>query len=196
MLHTMKATEDVCIDAFGKPIDLKGCLKVGPGMVAERGRKPDWKRILVKFEHVPSNCTNIQWAKMYMYLDNRLTETQDQPNVMQLQVHQVKLKELWRESQDSYQLSGVPWTQQSSDALMDHPIAVVSIFKGRPSGYIEFDITEAAHNWKAGQPNYGVMISAVNEVERKLSTWFFSHRHNEHRYHPFMTVFQDLPNGS
>lgn len=64
---------------------------------------------------------------------------------------------------------------------------IVIIFTGRPSGYIEFDITEAAHNWKAGQPNYGVVILAVNEDIPGRDTSFYSHRHSEHQ--PFMTVF-------
>ena len=50
------------------------------------------------------------------------------------------------------------------------PMDIVTIFTGRPSGYVEFDSTEAALNWKAGEPNYGVMLLAVNEdVHRRES---------------------------
>ena len=70
------------------------------------------------------------------------------------------------------------------------PMDIVTTFTGRPSGYIQFDITEAAHNWKAGEPNYGVVLLAVNEDvhgRESRDTRFYSHRHGEHQ--PFMTVF-------
>jgi hypothetical protein len=70
---------------------------------------------------------------------------------------------------------------------MEHPMDIVTIFTGRPSGYVEFDITEAAGNWKAGEPNYGVVLSAVNEDVCGRDTRFYSHRHSE--YQPFMAVF-------
>ena len=108
-----------------------------------------------------------------------------------LQVHQVK--EPWRESEATRddRLTGVPWSKpylglDGSDAVK-HPMAIVTIFTGRPSGYIEFDITEAARNWKEGQPNYGVVILATNEDVCGCDTRFYSHRHGKHQ--PFMTVF-------
>ena len=123
-----------------------------------------------------------------------------------MQVHQVKKP--WNESQATrdYRLSkvygtdgaeavGVPWSKpyldlDGSDA-MEHPMDIVTIFTGRPSGYVEFDITEAALNWKAGEPNYGVVLLAVNEDVHRRDTRFYSHRHSEHQ--PFMTVFSAHP---
>ena len=154
------------------------------------------KRTLVKFDDIPSSCTTIHWAKMYLYFwyshkasFNTISEAPYIPRP--LQVHQVK--EPWKESQATreYRLSGVSWSKpylglDESDA-MEHPVDIVTIFTGRPSGYIEFDITEAARNWKAGEPNYGVVLLAVNEDVYGRDTRFYSHRHSEHQ--PFMTVF-------
>ena len=64
---------------------------------------------------------------------------------------------------------------------------VVAFFRGRPLGYVEFDITEAARNWKAGEPNCGVVLLAVNEDVGGSEIRFYSHRHTNPEYHPFMT---------
>ena len=157
------------------------------------------KRTLVKFDNMPSSCTNIQcmqWAKMYLYYwyshKASFDTVSEAPYIPRpLQVNQVK--EPWREKQATRdnRLSGVPWNKpylglDGSDA-MDHQTDIVTIFTGRPSGYIEFDITETARNWKEGQPNYGVVVSVVNEDVCGRDTRFYSHRHSE--YQPLMTVF-------
>ena len=189
ILYTMKATEDVFLEQENNQSHYDF-------LIVSSHVGYSKKRTLVKFEDIPSNCTAIHWAKMYLYFwyshkasFNTISEAPYIPRP--LQVHQVK--EPWKESQATreYRLSGVSWSKpylglDESDA-MEHPVDIVTIFTGRPSGYIEFDITEAARNWKAGEPNYGVVLLAVNEDVYGRDTRFYSHRHSEHQ--PFMTVF-------
>jgi hypothetical protein len=197
ILYTMKATEDVLLEGENNHVD-------GDILVVSSPWGYPKIRTLVRFDDIPSNCTTIHWAKMYLYFfcysrwhisfDTvpTLLVNREAPYIPRpLQVHQVK--EPWKESQatSDYRLSGVPWSKpylglDGSDA-MEHPMNIVTIFTGRPFGYVEFDITEAALNWKAGEPNYGVVLSAVNEDVCGCDTRFYSHRHSEHQ--PFMTVF-------
>ena len=66
---------------------------------------------------------------------------------------------------------------------------VVTVYTGRPSGYMEFDITQAAKNWRSGQPNYRVGISVTNEQIFGREARFYSHeRGNDWRIHPMMSV--------
>ena len=189
ILYTMKATEDAFLERENNQIRYD-FLIVGNHVGFPK------KRTLVKFEDIPSSCTNIQWAKMYLYYwyshKASFQTVSRAPYIPRpLQVHQVK--EAWQESQATrdHRLSGVPWSSpylglDGSDA-MENPLDIVTIFTGRPSGYVEFDITEAARNWKLGQPNYGVVILSINEDVCGRDTRFYSHRHSEHQ--PFMTVF-------
>ena len=45
----------------------------------------------------------------------------------------------------------------------DCPTGHTIIHTWRPSGYVEIDITSAVQDWKAGKPNYGLLIWATNE---------------------------------
>ena len=150
----------------------------------------------MKFEDIPPTCKNIQWAKMYLYFWYAHKASFQTVNLAPyiprpLQVHQVK--EQWKESEATrdHRLSAAPWSRpylglNGADAV-EHPMDTVTVFTGRPSGYVEFDITEAARNWKNGQPNYGVVILAINEdTSQGRDIRFYSHRHGE--YQPFMTV--------
>ena len=199
ILYTMNATEDVFLERensqFWQSLHTTGIfLIVGSSWTYPHDPKT---RTLVKFDDIPSSCTNIQWAKMYLYFCHSIKAVYSTSEGLYtprpLQVHQVK--EPWKESQvtNDYRLSGIPWSKSylgvdGSDA-MEHPMDIVTIFPGRPFGYVEFDITEAACKWKAGEPNYGVVLLAVNEDVCGPGITFFSHRNANPEYHPFMTVF-------
>ena len=156
------------------------------------------KRTLVKFEDIPPNCKSIQWAKMYLYIWNShsvgFRSVNDVPYITRpLEVRQVKKS--WQEKQatrDS-RLSGVPWsTPYLNIAGLDarkRPLDTVTVFTGRPSGYIEFDITKAARKWLSGHSNNGVVISATNEDVVGHDSRFYSHEHSNS--HPIMSVLCD-----
>ena len=59
----------------------------------------------------------------------------------------------------------------------------------RPSGYIEFDITEAMRNWQYGDPNYGVLLRATNENDIGRDVRFYSNANKHH--HAYVTVLCD-----
>ena len=110
-----------------------------------------------------------------------------------LKVNQIR--KYWRENtatRDNSQ-SNIEWSVpylglDGSDAVAS-VLDVVTVYTGRPAGYMEFDITQAAKNWLLGQPNYGVVISATNEQIHGREARFYSREHgNNWRLHPIMSV--------
>ena len=156
------------------------------------------KRSLVKFEDIPSNCKSIKWAKMYLYFwyshKASFRSVSEVPYIPRpLEVRQVKKS--WEENQATRdnRLIGVPWNSAYLDTTgsdtKKHPLDTVTIFTGRPAGYIEFDVTKAARRWLSGQSNNGVLISASNENDLGREARFYSRERATNR--PLMAVLCD-----
>lgn len=191
ILYRMNATDDVFVYNGGNQ-DHFDFLIVGnhPGYPL--------KRTLVKFENIPYACKSVLWAKMYLYFwySHKASFRSDQsvPYIPRpLQVNQIR--KYWKENTATRYNSepGVKWSVPylglgGSDAVAS-VLDVVTVYTGRPSGYMEFDITQAAKNWRSGQPNYGVVISATNEQKFGREARFYSReRGNDWRTHPMMSV--------
>ena len=158
------------------------------------------KRFLIQFENLPSSCKSIKWAKMYLYFYyahmasfHTVKESPDIPRT--LRVHQVKKE--WNETQatSALRLRSVSWSAaylalDGKDACSKFQDEV-TVYTGRPSGYMEFDITEAVRNWGKGEPNYGLLVMAKNEQEVGRDLRFFSREHADHTKHPFVHVLSD-----
>ena len=155
------------------------------------------KRFLIQFENLPSKCKPVKCAKMYLFFFyahkasfNTVRECPDIPRA--LRVHQVKKE--WSEAQatSALRLPSVPWSapylsldgRDADSKFQDE----VTVHTGRPSGYIEFDITEAVRNWRKGDPNYGLLVVAKNEQEVGRDLRFFSREHADRSRHPFVNV--------
>ncbi len=154
------------------------------------GKHPQYpkKRFLIEFENLPSRgCKFVKWAKMYVYFwyahKASWQSVQSVPYIERdLAVHQVKKP--WKEYEVTSinSQSGAPWSQpylalDDSDAAT-YSQDTVTIFTGRPAGYVEFDITEAMRNWKNGQPNYGLLVWATNEDVDGRDLRFYSRNNN------------------
>ena len=61
----------------------------------------------------------------------------------------------------------------------------------RPSGFMEFDITEAMRNWQNGDPNYGVLLMATNESDLGRDIRFYSNAEADTTRHAFVNVLCD-----
>ena len=165
ILHLMNATADVIVYDGSNQNNLNFLIV---------GNHPGYplKRSLVKFEDIPSDCTNIKWAKMYLYFwyshKASFRSDSDVPYIPRpLQVRQVKKSWLENQATRDNRLTGVRWKSEYLDITgpdaKKRPLDTVTIFTGRPGGYIEFDITKAARSWISGQKNNGLVISAENE---------------------------------
>lgn len=163
------------------------------------GKHPGYskKRFLIQFQDLPQ-CSRVQWAKMYLnfwYAHKASWQSvQSAPYIPRsLQVHQVK--KYWSESQATtyYRWGTTRWNSpyaalDGSDAAR-YTQDVVTIFTGRPGGWVEFDVTEAVRNWKAGNPNYGLLVWATNENRDGRDLRFYSREKSGSE--PFITVLCD-----
>ena len=188
--------ETVCNLAATKDVWLEGGNKNSYNFLIV-GKHPQFpkKRFLIQFEDIPSTCRHIQWAKMYLYFwyahKASWQSIQTVPYISrQLRVHQVKKS--WSESQatTTYRSTGQRWSRSylaldGTDAVAT-PQGDVVMYPGQPSRYVEFDITEAAKNWKSGDQNNGLLVWATNENEEGRDLRFYSRERTTQR--PFMTI--------
>jgi hypothetical protein len=160
------------------------------------------KRSLLQFQDLSWNCTHIKWAKMYVYFayshKPSFHSVKQSPYISRpLQVHQVKQQ--WSETQATsvYRLTGKEWNKpwlalDGSDAdphgLLCEP---VTLYTYRPSGFMEFDITEAMRNWQNGDPNYGVLLRATNENDLGRDVRFYSNAEGDRSRHAYVNVLCD-----
>ena len=69
--------------------------------------------------------------------------------------------------------------------------SLLSAYDFRPSGFMEFDITEAMRNWRNGDPNYGVLLMATNENDLGRDIRFYSNADSDSTRHAFVNVLCD-----
>ena len=196
-LYVLKVVKDVALVTQSTNFDNLPFLLVSghPGYLNARS--------LVQFEALPDACqsSKIKFAKMYLYYLNTRKSRWRHPSTRTpfipryLLVHLVK--KYWREIQatSSVRYSGANWTSpwlglDGTDAKKApqewNPVTIVP---GRPTGFVEFDITSAVRSWSSGVPNYGVVIQAVNEQEAGIGIRFASNSYKDPKMHPFATVF-------
>ena len=158
------------------------------------------KRSLVQFEDLPRACeaSRIYSAKMYLYYVyahkaswHSLKQTPFIPRY--LQVHLVKKS--WREDQATrrWRFKGARWSSEwlrldGTDAEAAPQCGTVTFFPLRPSGFMEFDVTNAVKSWRHGVPNYGLLIRATNELDRGRSIRFASNAMRDRSKHAFILV--------
>ena len=158
------------------------------------------KRSLVQFEDLPSSCPskNVTSAKMYLYYiyshKPSFMSAKRVPFIPRyLQVHLVKKP--WNESQatSTMRLRGIPWSSpwlalDGTDAEATPQQGTVTMFPYRPSGFVEFDVTDAVTDWSSGVPNNGLLIRATNELVLGRSNRFASNGNSDSSKHAFVIV--------
>ena len=191
IVYKLRVTQDTWIESSTRNYNYYGF------MIA--GYHPQYpkKRFLIQFESLPSACSHVEWAKMYLYFilaykTSWHTPAQAPYISRTLQVHQVQKE--WDETQTTslYRLTGNQWSQQylaldGTDAS-PHALDDVTLFTARPPGFMEFDITEAVRNWQAGDDNYGVLVWATNENDAGRDLRFASKSNSDTTRHGFVNV--------
>ena len=163
------------------------------------GKHPEWpkKRSLVKFQNVPSACKRVNRATMYLYYDYSskptwMSVTKAPFITRTIQAHRV-LK-YWKETEATTRkrYSVFSWHREylgldDTDAN-DYPTGEVTIYFGRPKGFVGIEVTSAVKDWKVGKPNYGLLIWATNEDQDGRDTRFFSKSHSDSSKHPYIAL--------
>lgn len=158
------------------------------------------KRSLLQFEDLPSNCTTLHWAKMYLYYV--YSHKASSQSVQQAPFISRKLKvnpviKDWEENQatSTFRKTGVPWSKPYLDLngvdAKKKAVGSATIYTSRPRGFVEFDITRAIRRWKKEHPNYGVVIWATNEDTPGRDIRFASNASSDKTTHAYVNVFCD-----
>jgi len=189
--YTLNVVEDVWIERSTSNYNHYRYLIVGkhPGYPI--------KRSLVKFQDVPNSCNVVNHAMMYLYYwyshKASWQSTAQAPFITRtIQAHRVYKP--WKESEASTIKRGRRsyWSQpylglDDTDAN-DCPTGEVKIYADRPTGFVEVDVTSAMKDWKAGKPNYGLLLLATNEDVDGRDTRFASKTDTDPKKHPYIKV--------
>ena len=190
--YRLKVVEDVTLEQGSKNFNYLKYLIVG--------LHPDYpkKRSLLKFEDVPRACGVVNSAKMYLYYQyshkaSFYTDAQVPFFSRTIQAHRV-LKS-WKETQatSTKRYSGAYWNTQwlgldNIDAKHSSTGSQVTIHPRQEKGFVSIDVTSAVKEWKAGHPNYGVVIWATNEYRAGRGTRFASKSESDSSKHPYIVV--------
>ena len=190
-LYRLNVVEDVSLERSSRNYNYLRWLIVGNHVNYPK------KRSLIRFEDVPSNCINVNHAMMYIYYHyshkaSWYTVSQSPFITRTIQAHRV-LKS-WKETQatstrrDSTTLWGQPYLGLGNTDANDSPTGQTTIYAGRPSGFVEIEVTSAVRDWKAGGPNYGLLLWATNENQIGRDTRFYSKSHSESSKHPYVQI--------
>ena len=193
-VYKLSVTQDVWLESGNRNYNNYEYL-----IVSKIPRYPN-KRSLVQFEDLPSSCPskNVTSAKMYLYYiyshKPSFMSAKSVPFIPRyLQVHLVKKP--WNESQttSTMRLRGIPWSSpwlalDGTDAEATPQQGTVTMFPYRPSGFVEFDVTDAVTNWSSGVPNNGLLIRATNELVLGRSNRFASNGNSDTSKHAYVLV--------
>lgn len=190
-LYKLKVVEDVWLEQSTKNYNSYQWLIVGNHIQYPK------KRSLLRFEDTPSDCKSVNQAMMYLYYSyshkaSRLSVNQAPFITRKIQAHRV-LKS-WKETEatTTNRYNGASWQKvylglDNTDAD-SHPTGKTTIYAGRPSGFVEIDVTLAVKYWSAGKPNYGLLIWATNEDKYGRDTRFFSKSNGDSSTHPYIVI--------
>ena len=126
------------------------------------------KRFLVQFEDIPVSCKRLISAKMHVYFLWGQFSPTNLPRT--LQVHQIisswietQVSTTYRQTSPTSLLWSQPYLGLDDKDAVWYSQSSFTIYPNQPDSYVSFDITEAARNWKQGDPNNGVLVWATNE---------------------------------
>lgn len=155
------------------------------------------KRSLLKFENVPRACETVNFATTYLYYaysSKPTWLTDDQAPFINRIIQAHRVLKYWKETEatTTKRYSGASWHKaylglNDIDAN-DCPTGETTIYTNRPAGFVEIEVTSAVKNWKAGKPNYGLLIRATNEDQDGRDTRFYSKSYSDSSKHPYILI--------
>ena len=190
-LYKLKVVEDVWLEQSTR--NYNGY----PWLIVGKHTEYPKKRSLLRFEDIPSDCKRVNQAMMYLYYSyshkpSWISVNQAPFITRTVQAHRV-LKS-WKETEatTTKRYNGASWKQpylglDNSDAD-SRPSGKTTIYAGRPSGFVEIDVSLAVKYWSVGKPNYGLLIWATNEDKYGRDTRFFSKSNKDSSTHPYIMI--------
>ena len=155
------------------------------------------KRSLLRFEDVPSECSSINHAMMYIYYDRSHKPSfynVDQAPFITRTIQAHRVLKSWKETQatstkrNSYSNWHTAWLGLNGIDATSCPTGQTTIYASRPRGFVEIEVTSAVEAWKSGSPNYGVVIWATNENTEGRDTRFASNADSDSSRHAYIVL--------
>ena len=146
------------------------------------------KRSLLRFNDIPSACTTVNHAMMYIYYSyshKACWHSVYQAPFITCTIQAHRVLKSWKETEatTTMRYSGAPWHKAylglDDTGANDCPTGQATIYADRPAGFVETEVTSAVKDWKDGKPNYGLLIWATNEDQDGRDTRFYSRSYND-----------------
>ena len=122
------------------------------------------KRFVIQFENITNNCTQVDSAVMYLqygYAHKAEWILEEPTLTRQLCTYQILSS--WDEETfggSTYMTAGTDYVPNCMDLVT---LTNDTIEGQLPSGFVPFDITEAARSWVSGADNNGILVLDLNE---------------------------------
>ena len=81
-----------------------------------------------------------------------------------------------------------PYLELDDTDANDCPTGHTTIYAGRPSGFVEIEVTSSAKEWKFAKPNHGLLIWATNEDQYGRDTRFYSKSYDDSTKHSYIQL--------
>ena len=190
-MYKLKVTEDVLLEQPSVNYNYLEWLIVGTHVLYPK------KRSLIRFEDIPSSCTKVNHAMMYLYYEyshkaSWLSENEAPFITRTIQAHRI-LKS-WKETEatsskrDSTTFWHQPYLGLDDTDAECCPTGQTTIYRDRPSGFVEIEVTSAVKEWMAGKPNYGILLWATNEDQNGRDTRFYSKSYSDSSKHAYILI--------
>jgi len=187
----LNVVEDICLEKSTTNYNSLQWLIVGRNIQYPK------KRSLLRFEDIPDAYEIIEQAKMclyYAYSHKASWHTGTEAPFITRTIQAHRVLKSWKETEATSKIrySGCLWNKPylGLDDTDAHrcPTGETEISYETPSGFVEIDVTSAVKDWKAGEPNYGLLIWAINEDENGRDTRFFSKSYGDSSKHAYIAV--------
>ena len=127
------------------------------------------KRIVIQFEDIPSTCSNVTSAVMYMkyaYAHKASWFSDSEAPIITRRLCSHQILRSWNEGT----IGSTTYMTANIDYLNNYCTDLVTLTPSNLEGllsvanrFLAFDITETARNWVSGDPNYGIIVIDLNE---------------------------------
>ena len=134
----------------------------------------------------------------YSYAHKASWHTVQQTPFISRPIEVYQVRQSWNEAQSTStrRLNGVNWSSPylslTGNDAGPEVLDQVTVFTSRPTGFMEFDVTDAVRNWCNGQGNYGLLLRATNEYTPGRDIRFYSKSYSDTTKHAFINVLCKL----
>lgn len=188
--HRLQAIEDVTLGNTRRRND--------PNILS-LGLKPRFhvKRALMKFEDIPESCMYVEKAEIFLYYFESHKERWHSDAYAPFIPRKIEVRQIlkkWKETEatTSIRHGTEKWKElylefNDTDARIEADDSY-TIYPHTPIGYIKFDITPMTQKWTTGEENFGLVLSAENELSFGREVRIYSREKDNEAVKPYLRL--------